>query len=344
MQKFLLFLLLLKISCLTSAQTDNYGIQFSQADSNYIIIPELSAMNISNNFTIELWIRPNKTEVWAVLLQEGQCYGGKGSYHLSIQPDSTLQMSFICAGNCNYDNAYKTQTKIYPGACLHVAVTYSSAGPKFYYNGVLQPGSYVIGSYCGNLYSSNIDFKIAAYRYFNLTMGAFYDGMMDELRIWKRVLTPAEIQSNMHQPLTGNETDLILYMDMDDQFQGAGFTVVNRAVATGATANGLTYSTGSQTPTVSYSCFVYVNAEDREAAVQQAELYPVPANESFFVDIPAPDGTSGSIELIDITGKVVFSAEPVTFPFQVNSGGLSRGIYFCRISAGQMFSGHVVIE
>lgn len=342
--KRIIGILLVCILIEVNAQPFNYGIQFSQLDSTYIRIPELSTLNITNNFTIELWMRPNKTEAWAVLLQEGQCYGGKGSYHLSIQPDSLMQMSFLCAGNCNYDNAYKCSTKIYPGACLHVAVTYSSAGPQFYFNGVAQPGYWLSGSYCGNLYISNIDLKIAAYRYFNLTMGAFYDGMLDELRIWKRVRTPAEIQANMNQKLAGNETDLILYMDMDDQFQGAGFTVVNRATATGSAANGMTYSVSSSTPTVSYACFVYVGAEVAGADVQQIKVYPVPSCGSFIVSVEGHGEMAGSMEITDLAGRVVFEAQDVVFPYQVESSGLPSGIYLCRVNADRTFTGRLVIE
>mgnify|MGYP000613304356 CR=1 FL=1 len=342
--KRLIGILFVFILLKANAQTDNYGIQFSQSDSTYIIVPELSALNVTNNFTIELWMRPNKTEAWAVLLQEGQCYGGKGSYHLSIQPDSLMQMSFLCSGNCNYDNVYKCSTKIYPGACLHVAVTYSSAGPQFYFNGVAQPGFWASGSYCGNLYISNIDFKIAAYRYLNLTMGAFYDGMLDELRIWKRVRTPAEIQANMNQKLTGNETDLILYMDMDDPFQGAGFTVVNRATATGSAAYGMTYSASSSTPAVSYACFVYVGAEETGEDVQQIKLYPVPSCGSFIVSVEGHGEMAGSMEITDLAGRVVLKAEDVIFPYQTEAAGLPSGIYMCRVYSGRTYTGRLVIE
>jgi len=64
--KTLLFSILILSFCKLFAQ--NYGINFSDADNNYIITPNNSAINVTNNFTIEFWMRPSKTFLFACLL------------------------------------------------------------------------------------------------------------------------------------------------------------------------------------------------------------------------------------------------------------------------------------
>ena len=46
----------------------------------------------------------------------------------------------------------------------------------------------------------------------------FFDGPMDEVRIWDDIRTSTEIQNNLSQPLVGNEGGLVAYyrFDQDD--------------------------------------------------------------------------------------------------------------------------------
>ena len=236
----------------------NKGMQFRELDSNYVITPDNSAINFMNNFSVEFWMKPNKTEMWAVLLQEGVCTAGTFSYHIGINPDSTLSFTFNCTGNCNNTKSYKCDTKLNPGVCLHVAVTYSSSGIKIYFNGVLQPGHYAIGSFCNNLEQSIDPLRIGCYKYYNGSLGGWYDGMLDELRLWSKVLTPYEILSNYKDTLIGNETGLRLYYKFDENTQGPGMTVVNSA-ATGSALNGSTFSESTTSPFPINPCFLYLN-------------------------------------------------------------------------------------
>jgi hypothetical protein len=81
-------------------------------------------------------------------------------------------------------------------------------------------GHNVGGSYAGNTTSpmnsnSPAETMHVGY-YFGNGIKYFFQGKMDELRIWKKVLTEEEIRKDMCRTLTGNEADLIGYWNFDE--------------------------------------------------------------------------------------------------------------------------------
>ncbi len=258
--KILLLSILLLSFCKLFSQ--NYGENFTDAENNYILVPDNSSVNVTNNFTVEFWMRPNKTLTFACILQEGRCSNATTSWDIFIQTDSTLNFGSNNSGVCTNTNIFTCNTKVLPGACTHVTLSYSSSGAKFYYNGVLQAGHYTQGSFAGTLHYSSDPLRIGHYKFVNESLGAFYDGLIDELRIWNRVLSASEIASNYQSPLNGSETGLKLYYKFDNQQNGPGMAVYNSATATGSAINGLTYSTNSSSPFIGNSCYTYASCNN----------------------------------------------------------------------------------
>jgi hypothetical protein len=69
-----------------------------------------------------------------------------------------------------------------------------------------------------------------------ITLGAdtidshYFNGLIDELRLWNVVRTPADIMGTMHQRLTGNEPGLVGYYRFDE---GTGTTAQDRSATHG---------------------------------------------------------------------------------------------------------------
>ncbi|MEI9959963.1 MAG: LamG-like jellyroll fold domain-containing protein [Limisphaerales bacterium] len=71
---------------------------------------------------------------------------------------------------------------------------------------------------------------------YELRIGAGnYNGRLDEFRIWNIARSQAQILANLNTPLTGNETNLLLYYRFDDN---GGNPAANSAIAIGAAYNG----------------------------------------------------------------------------------------------------------
>jgi len=103
------------------------------------------------------------------------------------------------------------------GSWTHVAGTYDGSKIRLYINGNLVAqedytsdiGSGETGLYIGGLTS----------QYFN--------GLIDDVRLWNVVRSQSQIQASMNQTLTGSETGLVGYWPMDaDYTTGAGLKAV----------------------------------------------------------------------------------------------------------------------
>ncbi len=92
----------------------------------------------------------------------------------------------------------------------HYAITFSLGNIKLYRDGELfeTPSSslgYAIGKWTGNMSISNAETP--------------FKGLIDEVRVWKKVLTGSDLKKNANAPLQGEETGLALYYNFN---QGQG--------------------------------------------------------------------------------------------------------------------------
>ncbi len=96
---------------------------------------------------------------------------------------------------------------------VHVAAVQQGNAAKIYWNGVENAS--------GAVHSPNQISRDKQYIGKSNRPDAFFYGKMDEVSVWNRPLTQAEIQANMNKPLTGNEKELIGYWNFNE---GTGVT------------------------------------------------------------------------------------------------------------------------
>ncbi len=95
----------------------------------------------------------------------------------------------------------------------HYVLTYDGTTLKLYYDG------YLAGSSSPTLNTLAQDIYLGRWN------NDYFDGKIDEVSYWNKALTEAEIRDLMHQPLDGNEANLINYFNMDGK-SGAAFDLV----------------------------------------------------------------------------------------------------------------------
>ena len=195
MKKRTPLVLLILINVITHAQTalnfdPNAG--FQEVDLPNITCP--------TEFTFEAWINIRDLEAgFQTVLEFGD-----------DQP-------FIGLNDTKFTlyQAVESNTSIPLNEWTHVAVTFSTINQeaKAYINGVLDATSTDV---------SNLDIDgIGAGIGYN-DGDEVLDGSIDEVRIWSRVLSEAEIDANKNECLTGNETGLYAYYNFNE---GTGITV-----------------------------------------------------------------------------------------------------------------------
>jgi hypothetical protein len=71
-------------------------------------------------------------------------------------------------------------------------------------------------------------------------------------------------------------------------------------------------------------------------------VYPNPANDILNIDITQVRVEGATVELIDLTGKVIISREIEDIfqegGFQLNVGGVANGVYIARFTSGDAVS------
>lgn len=144
-----------------------------------------SALDL-DDLTIMLWVKPDGTRgpgVYQNLLSKHDSSGAMRNYQLNILPE-TLRLAFSgqTAGCSSFFSSLQATTDLLPGYWTHVAVTFDGNSAEIYLNGELDNSrNYADISLCKN------DFAIV--------IGGGFLGEMDELALYGRSLSVAEVNS-----------------------------------------------------------------------------------------------------------------------------------------------------
>jgi O-glycosyl hydrolase len=178
---------------------------------------------VSNDFTIECWFRTVQTAGWAdqwwkgMGLVDGEAAGFVSDFGLALGEGK------VCFGTGGTNELTISSGVIADGAWHHAAAArrQSSGVMQLYVDGLLvATGTNGTGSL-----ASSPQMRLGS-----LATGAnFFQGDLDEVRIWRAVRTVEEIRRDLGHPLSGTESNLAAYWRLDE---GAGSTAFD------STANG----------------------------------------------------------------------------------------------------------
>ena len=201
------FLLLTLLFSLELIYAQNYALDFDGMN-DYVEITQDASLNMYNSsFTVELWVKSSQTHNTEVILFE---YGEweTGTYQMTSDQQDQIKVSFH--GRSSGDGAELTGDNWTDGTWHHFAGVFDNANNqlRLYKDGVLKvevsetnaPGNATLSSYLGSRGGNT----------------KFADMRMDELRIWDDVRTQSEIQNNMNIELTGSESNLVAYYNMNE--------------------------------------------------------------------------------------------------------------------------------
>jgi subtilase family serine protease len=204
--------------------------------NDFAAVPDNAALDFTDSLTIEAWIEPGDVAGYHNIAGKSWCSQGAYGYNFYIV-DGKIYFDWSASGSCNVVSYYSTNSPVVTNLeCTHVAVVFSRSEVKIYVNGALVPGSLILGNY-SQIHNSNSPFRIGTYRDLNGTFANFFNGEIDELRLWNRKLSISEINARMNSPLAGNEPGLVAYYDMEESGTGNGFTIFNKCIATGSSLN-----------------------------------------------------------------------------------------------------------
>lgn len=178
--------------------------------------------NLNNaNFTIEAWVKTTSASgVGIVGLMNGNTSWEPCEKSFYIGKNGTP--IYVGWGN-NYIYSQKT---VNDGEWHHVAVTWSYSGSgtsgtgKLYVDGIDQTSAST--NHAAN-YPNVGTIKIGFPNY-GTEAPAFFNGNIDEVRIWNTARSQAQVQSGMNIELLGNESGLVAYYDFNNGTASASNT------------------------------------------------------------------------------------------------------------------------
>lgn len=205
-----IFLLLLP----TIEAQGGYTLDFDGTD-DYVSIPHDASLNPAN-ITVEAWFNPRDIAGQSIppIVKKANTTEG---YAIEISnSNNELRFHVRTAGNWYNSPAYVVPSL---DEWYHVVGTYDGNDIQLYVNGVYIGATNIVGSIAHST-------DVLTIGYDQANAGRYWDGKIDEIRIWSDVRTQAEIQANMHRDLVGNEANLVAYYQMSD---GSGTSLTDNS-------------------------------------------------------------------------------------------------------------------
>ena len=206
--------------------------------NDYVITTLNADVSVMPVTTWEAWVYPTKNN---------------GDWQMIVGIEDTGWDRFIAINNGAFHMGYGGGGWQAVAADMnqwqHIAVVYNEAAGfiKFYKNGVAY--SFTPGPFS---HTSNVKFSIGCSQ--QGSPGQFYQGRIDDVRVWTVERTQAQIQANMNIELLGTETGLKAYYTFNQGIAGGNNAAIT--TVTDKTANALNGALTNFTKTGSTSNFI----------------------------------------------------------------------------------------
>ncbi len=201
---FILVLLFGSATQLAHAQGAGNALFLDAAASQHLRIPHSPSLDISGStLTVEAWIFPESyPEQYPTVMAK---FNSASSWEFDIKDDNTVEWELFTTAQdvCNGGTIALNEWS-------HIAGTYDGTVLRVYVNGVeaLSCPHSAPGPVGTNGHDVEIGSRLGG-------IGGYFDGQLDELRIWNIARSEAQIRDTMCQKLTGNETGLVANYRMD---------------------------------------------------------------------------------------------------------------------------------
>ncbi|MGK7903556.1 MAG: LamG-like jellyroll fold domain-containing protein [Hormoscilla sp.] len=171
-------------------------------DEDYVALPELGFSGGNTSVSVSAWFKVNESAGERNnIFGFGQDGSTRETFSIRTRGDGGFRFYF-------WGDDLDVDVDPYYGEWTHVAATYDDTSEM--------QSVYVNGSLAGERQvSSTPNFANKSYRIGGFN-DEYFDGSIDEVRIWEAALTAEEIQDNLYSPLTGTEKDLVAYYSFED--------------------------------------------------------------------------------------------------------------------------------
>jgi hypothetical protein len=175
------------LSGATRTTSGKYGRALSFDGTNdRVNIPDSSSLDLTDGVTMEAWVRPSSLGGWDTVVLKEQPGNLVYALYANTGPGPASGEIETTAG---YFTQYATGA-LPLNTWTHLAMTYDGTTLRLYINGA-EVGSRPVS---GSVVTSSSALRIGG----NAVWGEYFGGLIDEVRIYNRALSPQEIQTDMN--------------------------------------------------------------------------------------------------------------------------------------------------
>lgn len=194
------------VTCQVRAQQCEMNMLFIQDSSSSGIVPKFSGTKLGNTFTIEFWVQSLQSQKGKGIIEIGKS-GDNGTLRFEIDSSFNIRSTTNFIGN----TTTLTAGQVFAMDWNHVALTLSTKDTlKLYINGVLA-ASQKVPSRTLRISGDTLFIGKSCF------LGTNIYGNIDELRIWNKERTQAQITANKDKTIADTASGLVAYYRLDDR-------------------------------------------------------------------------------------------------------------------------------
>lgn len=299
--------------------------------NDYVQVP--SGINIANSsFTVEFYAKRSRSNTNDYVFNQG-FFSSNNNLHIGFRDNDNFLFAFynndlnIPAANYVSDNEWH-----------HWSCVYNiTDGSRVVY----QDGIVVASQTTGVApYGGSGSVQIGSQNSYQ----HFFDGNLDEVRIWNRALSLVEIQNNINceLPTPSTQNGLVAYYQFNQGDNGLSNAGINTLTDASANANngtlsnfGLTGTTSNwlaSSPIVTGTNCTVLSSSSFDVA-SNVNLYPNPTNGTLNIDLN--NLTNVSVSVYDLNGRVILNRDLSDNENSVDLSNFQTGMYLFKIKSSE---------
>lgn len=187
---------------------------------------DTKAIDINDEATIEARIKINNTEGYVAIANKHWCQSSRGGFHFGVR-NGKLTFVWTENGNCNFHaSVITTKEIIKEDEWVSVAVVFDKGNVNLFVDGEIQ--ELIKKGDLKKINNAQIPLLIGAYRKLNGDYLSFFNGKIDNLRLWNKARSDQEIKNFTKKSITQTESNLLLNLTFDKrQLKNLGSQLLN---------------------------------------------------------------------------------------------------------------------
>jgi hypothetical protein len=163
--------------------------------ASFVTIPPAASLNLTTGMTLQAWVYPTATPTnWSTVLlkeQPGALVYGLYAGSPTNRPSIYCNISTSSSG----EQGFAGPSALPLNTWSHLAGTYDGATLRLYVNGAVVASQ----AFTGSIVTSTGAVRIGG----NSVWGEYFQGRLDEVRLYNRALSQAELQTDMNTAVGG---------------------------------------------------------------------------------------------------------------------------------------------